>query len=51
MEHLSRSHSQFEIVPSSRNDHVLPRTKFENRFRQQGMPIYRLTLRKISPVV
>jgi len=50
MEHLSRGHSQFEIVPSSRNDRVLPRTKFESRFRQQGMPIYRLTLRKISPV-
>ena len=50
MEQLSRGHSQFEIVPSSRNDCVLPRTKFESRFRQQGVPIYRLTLRKISPV-
>src|SRR5215469_14750924 len=43
MEDLSRGHSQFEIVPSLRSDHVLPRTKFESRFRQQGMPIYRLT--------
>ncbi len=50
MEQLSRGHSQFEIVPSSWNDCVLPRTKFESRFRQQGVPIYRLTLRKISPV-
>jgi tRNA (guanine-N7-)-methyltransferase len=51
MEQLSRGHSQFEVVSLSRNDRVLPRTKFENRFRQQGMPIYRLTLRKISPVI
>ena len=51
MEHLSRSHTQFEIAPSLRSDHVLPRTKFESRFRQQGMPIYRLTLRKTSPVI
>jgi tRNA (guanine-N7-)-methyltransferase len=51
MEHLSRGHSQFKIVHSLRSDHVLPRTKFESRFRQQGMPIYRLTLRKISPVI
>jgi tRNA (guanine-N7-)-methyltransferase len=51
MERLSRGHSQFEIVPWSRNDPVLPRTKFESRFRQQGMPIYRLTLRKTSPVI
>jgi tRNA (guanine-N7-)-methyltransferase len=51
MERLSRGHSQFEIVLSSRNDPVLPRTKFESRFRQQGMPIYRLTLRKTSPVI
>ena len=50
MEQLSRGHSQFEIVPSSWNDCVLPRTKFESRFRQQGVPIYRLTLRKVSPV-
>jgi hypothetical protein len=35
----------------SRNDPILPRTKFESRFRQQGMPIYRLTLRKTSPVI
>ena len=51
MEQLSRGHSRFEIVPSSRKDRVLPPTRFENRFRQQGVPIYRLTLRKISPVI
>lgn len=50
MEQLSCGHSQFKIVPPSRNDVILPSTKFERRFRQQGVPIYRLTLRKISPV-
>lgn len=29
----------------------LPVTKFESRFREQGAPIYRLALRKVSPVV
>jgi len=28
----------------------LPQTKFERRFRERGAPIYRLALRKISPV-
>ncbi len=28
----------------------LPATKFEKRFREQGAPIYRVTLRKVSPV-
>ena len=28
----------------------LPATKFERRFRDTGVPIYRLSLRKISPV-
>lgn len=32
------------------NDVDLPSTKFEMRFREQGLPIYRLELRKISPV-
>jgi len=35
---------------SSFREHVdLPITKFERRFREQGTPIYRLALRKISP--
>jgi tRNA (guanine-N7-)-methyltransferase len=33
------------------DDVDLPLTKFERRFRAQGAPIYRLTLRKISPVM
>ena len=50
MERLSREHSRFEIVPWSPNDVVFPLTKFERVFRQQGVPIYRLTLRKVSPI-
>ena len=34
----------------SRSGQVLPPTKFEKRFRAQGAPIYRVALRKVSPV-
>jgi len=37
-------HSSFE------KDGGIPQTKFERRFREQGAPIYKLALRKISPV-
>jgi tRNA (guanine-N7-)-methyltransferase len=37
-----------EVVPF--DDVDLPLTKFERQFREQGAPIYRLALRKISPV-
>jgi tRNA (guanine-N7-)-methyltransferase len=47
IERLSRAHSCFEIVDS--HELVLPLTKFARRFREQGAPIYRLTLRKTSP--
>ena len=50
IERLSRAHSEFEIVPRSRDEVLIPLTKFERRFCEQGMPIYRLTLRKTSPV-
>jgi tRNA (guanine-N7-)-methyltransferase len=50
MERLSHDHSQFEIVPASPSDVVFPLSKFERAFRQQGVPIHRLTLRKTSPV-
>jgi len=39
--------SNFEITEQ---DADLPLTKFERRFRAAGGPIYRLSLRKISPV-
>src|SRR5262245_55406059 len=48
IERLSRGHSCFEVVDF--HDAVLPVTKFERKFREQDAPIYRLTLRKTSPV-
>lgn len=45
---LSCTYSCLEIVDS--HDLVLPLTKFEKKFREQGAAIYRLTLRKTSPV-
>jgi tRNA (guanine-N7-)-methyltransferase len=50
IERVSRAHSEFEIVPRSRDEVLIPSTKFERRFCEQGIPIYRLTLRKTSPV-
>jgi tRNA (guanine-N7-)-methyltransferase len=50
IERLSRAHRQFQVLPRSPDDAVLPVTKFEKKFRDQGAPIYRLTLRKTSPV-
>jgi tRNA (guanine-N7-)-methyltransferase len=50
IERLSRAHLHFQIVPQSPDDAVLPITKFERNFREQHAPIYRLTLRKTSPV-
>jgi tRNA (guanine-N7-)-methyltransferase len=50
IERVSRAQLQFQVVPESSHDAVLPVTKFERKFRQQGVPIYRLTLRKTSPV-
>ena len=48
----ARSHSRFEIIDLSaspaRTD--LPLSKFEKKFQAQGAPIYRLALRKVSPV-
>ena len=48
IEQLSCAHSRFKAVDF--DDAVLPSTKFERQFRKQGAPIYRLTLRKTSPV-
>jgi len=50
IERLSQVHQQFQVVPLSPDEAVLPVTKFERKFREQGVPIYRLTLRKTSPV-
>jgi tRNA (guanine-N7-)-methyltransferase len=50
IEQLSRAHLQFRVLPPSPEDAVFPVTKFEKKFRDQGAPIYRLKLRKTSPV-
>jgi tRNA (guanine-N7-)-methyltransferase len=50
IERVSRAHRQFQVLPPSSDDAVLPVTKFEKKFRDQGAPIHRLTLRKTSPV-
>lgn len=50
IEALSCAHLQFQIVPHSPDDSLFPMTKFERKFHEQGAPIYRLTLRKTSPV-
>jgi tRNA (guanine-N7-)-methyltransferase len=50
IERISRAHLQFQVVPQLSDDIVLPLTQFERKFREQGAPIYRLTLRKTSPV-
>jgi tRNA (guanine-N7-)-methyltransferase len=50
IERISRAQLQFQVVPQSPDDSLFPVTKFERKFREKGVPIYRLTLRKISPV-
>ena len=50
IERLSRAHLQFQVVPQSPDDSLFPLTKFERKFRDLGAPVYRLTLRKTSPV-
>jgi tRNA (guanine-N7-)-methyltransferase len=47
IERLSRAHRDFEGLDDT---DILPLSKFERKFREQGAPIYRLTLRKTSPV-
>ena len=50
IERLSCAHLQFQVIRASPDESVFPITKFERKFRDQGAPIYRLTLRKTSPV-
>jgi tRNA (guanine-N7-)-methyltransferase len=47
VQRVVQSHSGFRL---DSHDVDLPLTKFERRFRELGAPIYRLALRKISPV-
>jgi tRNA (guanine-N7-)-methyltransferase len=47
MERLNLAHRHFDVVDDT---DILPLSKFERKFREQGAQIYRLTLRKTSPV-
>ena len=49
MQRLALGDSRFETIVSEDID--LPSTKFERRFQEQGALIYRIVLRKISPVI
>ncbi len=49
MQSLTENGPQFEKIDIGVDD--LPKTKFERIFQQQGAPIYRCSLRKISPVM
>jgi tRNA (guanine-N7-)-methyltransferase len=48
IERLIQSH--FLFVNARLEDTALPLTRFERRFRAQGALVYRLVLRKVSPV-
>ncbi len=50
IERFSRAHLQFQVASQPSEEALLPLTKFERKFRKRGAPIYRLTLRKTSPV-
>jgi tRNA (guanine-N7-)-methyltransferase len=52
IQRVGENHSGFAIVDvnASPDRTDLPPTKFERRFSALGVPIYRLVLRKISPV-
>lgn len=52
MERIASSTDKLECIlhTSFEADDSLPETKFGRRFRDSGAPIYRLSLRKISPV-
>jgi tRNA (guanine-N7-)-methyltransferase len=49
IQRVAASDSRFRKIDIER-EAPLPSTKFERRFRDQGVSIYRLSLRKISPV-
>jgi len=52
MQRVASSANTLECIMHSSfaDDAERPQTKFERRFRKQGLPIYRLSLRKTSPV-
>jgi tRNA (guanine-N7-)-methyltransferase len=51
IERIVRANGKFQVFPPSPEDTALPSTRFERKFRAEGASIYRLSLRKTSPVV
>lgn len=49
MVNLVHTRDELQVVPDPTGE--FPATTFEKRFRNSGQPIYRLELRKISPVI
>ena len=48
IDQLAKNDPRFGRVDNAGNE--LPETRFQKRFRERRMPIYRLALRKVSPV-
>jgi tRNA (guanine-N7-)-methyltransferase len=48
--HLAEKSKNFAVTELN-GDHDFPASTFEKRFKSEGAPIYRLELRKISPVM
>ena len=48
IQRVAAGYSRFQEIDGE--NEAMPATKFERRFRDQGLPIYRLSLRKVSPV-
>lgn len=51
MHQLAAGRADFAITHPDPDSSALPTTKFEAKFAKQGLPVYRLELRKISPVL
>jgi len=50
IQRVAQTDPRFARIDSSTHD-FLPATRFQKRFEEHGAPIYRLTLRKNSPVI
>ncbi|MEP7016122.1 MAG: tRNA (guanosine(46)-N7)-methyltransferase TrmB [Verrucomicrobiota bacterium] len=50
MQRYAQDDPRFELI-TGQKEGALPTTKFERIFLEQGLPIYRLGLRKVSPVI
>ena len=49
IDHLAENDARFVRIDNPGSE--LPATRFQQRFQERGLPIYRLALRKVSPVM